>query len=165
MPSIQAFRGLRYDLGHVGALSDVIAPPYDVIDEQLQDDLYAKSDYNCVRLILNKMLPTDDEANNRYTRALYGSHTDWRLETSDRPVFAVAKKNHHRNIRLVVNGVPLDATDFCRAAYEDGMRSYVLRDQRWGSGTLCVKVVSLYDEEVQSAKKVLDYSDREDLSM
>ena len=26
---------------------------------------------------------------NRFTRALYGSHTDWRLETSDRPVFAV----------------------------------------------------------------------------
>jgi cell division transport system ATP-binding protein len=25
--------------------------------------------------------------------------------------------------------------------------------------------MSLYDEEVQSAKKVLDYSDREDLSM
>ena len=88
-----------------------------------------------------------ENGSNRFTRALYGSHTDWRLETSDRPVFAVAKKNHHRNIRLVVNGVPLDATDFCRAAYEDGMRSYVLRDQRWGSGTLCVKVVSLYDEE------------------
>lgn len=69
MPSIQAFRGIRYDLGHVGALSDVIAPPYDVIDEALQDKLYAKSPYNCVRLILNKMLPTDDEANNRYTRA------------------------------------------------------------------------------------------------
>ena len=31
MPDIQAFRGLRYDLGHVGSLSDVIAPPYDVI--------------------------------------------------------------------------------------------------------------------------------------
>ena len=69
MPSIQAFRGIRYDLGHVGPLSDVIAPPYDVIDESLQDQLYAKSPYNCVRLILNKMLPTDDEANNRYTRA------------------------------------------------------------------------------------------------
>ncbi len=69
MPSIQAFRGLRYDLGQVGALSDVIAPPYDVIDEPLQDALYAKSPYNCVRLILNKMLPSDDESNNRYTRA------------------------------------------------------------------------------------------------
>ena len=26
---------------------------------------------------------------NRYTRALYGSHTEWRVETSDRPVFAL----------------------------------------------------------------------------
>ena len=42
MPDIQAFRGLRYDLGHVGALSDVVAPPYDVIDPALQDELYKK---------------------------------------------------------------------------------------------------------------------------
>ena len=37
---------------------------------------------------------------NRYTRALYGSHTEWRVETSDRPVFALYKKNDHRNVRL-----------------------------------------------------------------
>ncbi len=36
MPVIQAFRGIRYDLGHVGSLSNVIAPPYDVIDAELQ---------------------------------------------------------------------------------------------------------------------------------
>jgi len=30
MPAIQAFRGIRYDLGHVGSLSRVVAPPYDV---------------------------------------------------------------------------------------------------------------------------------------
>ncbi len=36
MPEIQAFRGLRYDLGHVGSLSDVVAPPYDVIGPELQ---------------------------------------------------------------------------------------------------------------------------------
>ena len=41
-----------------------------------------------------------ENGTNRYTRALYGSHTDWRLETSDRPVFAVVKKGHHRNIRF-----------------------------------------------------------------
>ncbi|MDE6002817.1 MAG: hypothetical protein K2G76_04900 [Prevotella sp.] len=28
------------------------------------------------------------DGTNRYTRALYGSYTDWRLETSDRPIFA-----------------------------------------------------------------------------
>lgn len=68
MPDIQAFRGLRYDLGHVGALSDVIAPPYDVIDQQLQDALYKKHPCNVVRLILNRQEPGDNDTN-RYSRA------------------------------------------------------------------------------------------------
>lgn len=70
MPEIQAFRGIRYNLGHVGSLSDVIAPPYDVISPQLQDELYKRHPSNVVRLILNRIEPgDDDEANNRYTRA------------------------------------------------------------------------------------------------
>ena len=69
MPSISAFHGIRYDLGHVGSLSDVIAPPYDVIDPELQDQLYKKHPANVVRLILNRDEPGDDEQNNRYTRA------------------------------------------------------------------------------------------------
>src|SRR5260370_27402404 len=69
MAEIRAFRAYRYDLGRVGALGDVIAPPYDVIDPALQQALYERSPYNVVRLILNKEEPTDIEANNRYTRA------------------------------------------------------------------------------------------------
>jgi uncharacterized protein (DUF1015 family) len=69
MPEIQAFRGLRYDLGHVGSLSDVIAPPYDVIGPELQDALYKKHPANCIRLILNRDEPGDDATNNRYSRA------------------------------------------------------------------------------------------------
>ncbi len=70
MPEIQAFRGIRYDLGHVGSLSDVVAPPYDVIGPELQEELYKKHPCNVVRLILNRVEPgDDDEANNRYTRA------------------------------------------------------------------------------------------------
>ncbi|BBO31755.1 DUF1015 domain-containing protein [Lacipirellula parvula] len=69
MPAISAFRGIRYDLGHVGSLSDVIAPPYDVIDPALQDELYKKHPANVVRLILNRDEPGDDELGNRYTRA------------------------------------------------------------------------------------------------
>ncbi|MCA9266879.1 MAG: DUF1015 domain-containing protein, partial [Planctomycetales bacterium] len=69
MPDIQAFRGLRYDLGHVGSLSDVIAPPYDVIDKDLQEQLYKRHPANVVRLILNREEPGDDEQNNKYTRA------------------------------------------------------------------------------------------------
>jgi uncharacterized protein (DUF1015 family) len=47
----------------------VIAPPYDVIDAELQNALYAKHPANVVRLILNKDEPGDDEHNNRYSRA------------------------------------------------------------------------------------------------
>ena len=85
---------------------------------------------------------------NRYTRALYGGHTDWRLETSDRPVFAVVKKNYHRNIRFRVNGVALDSTAYCKATYVNGMRIYTLRDQRWGSeAELALQVVACPDRE------------------
>jgi uncharacterized protein (DUF1015 family) len=69
MAEIRAFRAYRYDLGRVGALGDVVAPPYDVIDPALQQALYDRSPYNVVRLILNKEHPTDTEADNRYSRA------------------------------------------------------------------------------------------------
>src|SRR3954452_18516285 len=69
MADIRAFRAFRYDLGRVGALSDVVAPPYDVIDPALQQALYDRSPYNVIRLILNKEEPADAETNNRYTRA------------------------------------------------------------------------------------------------
>ena len=69
MADIRAFRAIRYDLGRVGALGDVIAPPYDVIDSALQQALYDRSPYNVVRLILNKETPADTESDNRYTRS------------------------------------------------------------------------------------------------
>ncbi len=69
MADIRAFRAYRYDLGRVGTLGDVIAPPYDVIDPTLQQSLYGRSPYNVIRLILNKESPADTETDNRYTRA------------------------------------------------------------------------------------------------
>lgn len=87
---------------------------------------------------------------NRYTRALYGGYTDYRVETSDRPIFAVFKKGKHRNVRFVVNGVPVDSTDYCKAWYENACRSYLLRDKRLekaGIEALRIAVVALQDEE------------------
>jgi uncharacterized protein (DUF1015 family) len=69
MADIRAFRAFRYDLGRVGTLSDVVAPPYDVIDRDLQQALYDGSTYNIVRLILNREELTDTETDNRYTRS------------------------------------------------------------------------------------------------
>lgn len=92
MPNIQPFQGLRYNLAQVGDLSDVVAPPYDVISPEYQDELYAKHPNNVVRLILNKMNPDDDEANNRYTRAAR-TLKDWKaegvLQRDDQPALYV----------------------------------------------------------------------------
>src|SRR5262245_46347302 len=69
MADIHAFRAFRYDLGRVGALGDVVAPPYDVIDPALQQSLYDRSPFNVIRLILNREEPADTETENRYSRA------------------------------------------------------------------------------------------------
>jgi len=65
---IKAFEGYRYNLAKIGNLDDVVAPPYDVIDASFQDELYRRHPNNVIRLILDKMYPTDCEVNNRYTR-------------------------------------------------------------------------------------------------
>src|SRR6476660_8095473 len=79
MPDIQAFRGIRYDLGHIGSLSDVVAPPYDVISPEFQDQLYKKHPANIIRLELNREEPGDDLTNNRYSRAA-NFLKNWRSE-------------------------------------------------------------------------------------
>ena len=57
---------------------------------------------------------------NRFTRALYGSHTAFRLETSDRPVFAAYTKKNPKHIcfKLQTSGgtVALDSTVIQRDA-------------------------------------------------
>ncbi|HEV3143816.1 MAG TPA: DUF1015 domain-containing protein [Gemmataceae bacterium] len=77
MADIRAFRAFRYDLGKVGALSDVVCPPYDVIDATLQQTLYDRSPFNVIRLELNKPEPADTESSNRYSRAA-GFLRDWK---------------------------------------------------------------------------------------
>ena len=88
---------------------------------------------------------------NRFTRALYGGHTAYRIETSDRPVFAVTDGKWGRNIQfsIVVDGktVSLDSTEYCKASYEAGRRDYWLEDSRFGGGRLQVSVLAYPDKE------------------
>ena len=69
MVRIDAFRGIRYDLGHVGSLGDVVAPPYDVIEDELREQLYERHPANVIRLILNRNEPGDESSDTRYSRA------------------------------------------------------------------------------------------------
>jgi uncharacterized protein (DUF1015 family) len=52
MAEIRPFRALRYDPERAGALEDLVAPPYDVIDAAGRDELRARSPYNVVNLTL-----------------------------------------------------------------------------------------------------------------
>jgi uncharacterized protein (DUF1015 family) len=79
MPQIEAFRGVRYDLGHVGSLSSVIAPPYDVIDAALRGQLEAANPHNVVRLILPQDEPGDTTGDSRYAAAAR-NYRAWRRD-------------------------------------------------------------------------------------
>ncbi|MDW8465444.1 MAG: DUF1015 domain-containing protein [Chloroherpetonaceae bacterium] len=54
MAEIAAFRGITYNPERIASFEDVLCPPYDVISEEMQAALYAKSEYNAVRLELPK---------------------------------------------------------------------------------------------------------------
>ena len=61
------FRALRFDPAVAGPLSDVVAPPYDVIDDDGVTRYEQRSPYNVVRLILPR--GPESGADGRYLRA------------------------------------------------------------------------------------------------
>ena len=69
MPTVTPFRGLRYDPLHVGNLSQVMTPPYDVIDSTLQSQCYEQHPANMIRLESNREELGDHPLSNKYTRA------------------------------------------------------------------------------------------------
>ena len=77
---------------------DVVAPPYDVIDEKYQDELYSRSEYNCVRLILNK-------SEDRYTESAK-CFSDWKekevLIQTDKPaIFYIVQKYKNEKGKMI----------------------------------------------------------------
>ena len=62
-------QGTLYDPATVGAVRDVVAPPYDIIDAAGQQALHDRHLHNIIRLELGIDQPGDGPSNNRYTRA------------------------------------------------------------------------------------------------
>ncbi|HEY7414497.1 MAG TPA: DUF1015 domain-containing protein [Ktedonobacteraceae bacterium] len=79
MAEVQPFRGLHYSRAFVDDLSQVITPPFDVIDEKAQKRYYERHPYNIIRLELGKTQSGDDTLNNVYTRAA-ATFSEWRLQ-------------------------------------------------------------------------------------
>jgi uncharacterized protein (DUF1015 family) len=60
---------LTYNLERLNDISNLIAPPYDVISEEEQEGYYQTDPYNVIRLILGKKKTGDTDWDNRYTRS------------------------------------------------------------------------------------------------
>lgn len=73
------FKGMVYNSKKIKKLDDVVSPPYDIISEKMQNELYKKNEYNFVKLILGKLYPDDTDQNNRYTRAKQ-LFNEWQLK-------------------------------------------------------------------------------------
>lgn len=69
MVRIFPFNGIIYNKKKLKNLAKVMAPPYDVISPEYQEELYGRSDFNFIRLILGKEFASDTIYNNRYVRA------------------------------------------------------------------------------------------------
>jgi uncharacterized protein (DUF1015 family) len=66
---ISPFHGIRYRTAESRDLSSRMAPPYDIIDASLQDDLYAQHEHNFVRVELPRPPEPETEERSRYTQA------------------------------------------------------------------------------------------------
>jgi len=69
MARIFPFRGIIYNSQIINNLSQVVTPPYDVINPQEQERFYLQHPYNIIRLDYGKNFPSDTPEDNRYTRA------------------------------------------------------------------------------------------------
>ena len=69
MVEVSPFKGIMYNKEKIRNLDDVMSPPYDIISTEMQNKLYNKHPNNFVRLILGKENQSDNEHDNRYTRA------------------------------------------------------------------------------------------------
>ncbi|MEA3493909.1 MAG: DUF1015 domain-containing protein [Candidatus Margulisiibacteriota bacterium] len=69
MVKLFPFEGILYNKGKFKKLDNLFTPPYDVIDDKMQEDFYNLHDFNFIRLILGKEFSSDGEYNNKYIRS------------------------------------------------------------------------------------------------
>ncbi len=69
MAIVAPFMGMTYNLKKTADMSRLVAPPYDVVNEEEQDVYYQSDPCNVIRLILGKKKIGDSDWDNRYTRS------------------------------------------------------------------------------------------------
>ncbi|MFP4418510.1 MAG: DUF1015 domain-containing protein [Chitinivibrionales bacterium] len=69
MAEITSFSGYRYALKQPKDLGAMVSPPYDMVDEGMIEQLYAKDPHNAIRLIQNRPEAGDSANKDRHQRA------------------------------------------------------------------------------------------------
>nr|MBA3752601.1 DUF1015 domain-containing protein [Nitrospira sp.] len=69
MAHVIPFHGTLYNPSTIGDVRQVVAPPYDIIDNALQKTLHDRHPNNVIRLELGYEQSGDSASNNKYTRA------------------------------------------------------------------------------------------------
>jgi uncharacterized protein (DUF1015 family) len=93
MAEVRPLQALHYNLGAVGSLQDVVAPPYDVIDAEQRRELIARSPFNVVELDL----PEAPGGGDRYAHAAE-TLEEWTMQgvlTADREPAIWALAQHY----------------------------------------------------------------------
>ena len=97
MAILKPFRGCRFNPSAVGALSDVICPPYDMIGPQLKSELQQRSPYNAVHLEGGEQPdPIDPQAGYQQAAHLFRAWLDdGVLLRDDSPSFYLMRHAYH----------------------------------------------------------------------
>ncbi|MBQ8867026.1 MAG: DUF4450 domain-containing protein [Bacteroidaceae bacterium] len=87
----------------------------------------------------------------KFTRALYGGHTGFRVETSDVPEFAFYLPRMGGNLTFTVRVgetvLPLNNAERIECRYRPGKRIYHITDPLLGEGSISMEVLALMDED------------------
>jgi uncharacterized protein (DUF1015 family) len=76
MADVKAFKGFRFAINKAEELGRHCAPPYDMIDEAMVETLYAKDEFNVVRITQNRKEASDAANKDRHVRAA-GFFKEW----------------------------------------------------------------------------------------
>jgi len=132
MATFKPFTGIRYNPEKISDMAAVISQPYDRVRHGLQDEYYALSDYNIVRIIKGKEYETDNEQENVYTRArafLQKWLDEGVLMREERPALYVYHQEFTLNGRTVTRKAVIGALELAR--FEEGI---VLPHERTHAG-------------------------------
>jgi uncharacterized protein (DUF1015 family) len=128
MAEIQPLHAIRYDPRTAGALENVVAPPYDVIDDRIRDELTSKSPFN----IVNIDLPVAENGDDPYFHAtnLYDAWLQQGVLLKERePTIWVMRQ------QFTVGGQTINRTGFfARVRVEDYGRGRIRPHERTHPG-------------------------------